>query len=246
MTGDVPTGDDAPGKGGPAGAATARKGAAVNQAAAGKRALSALDRRLRIIKPLVFLAGLYPLARLVFFGFTDRLSANPVQFVTFSTGTWALVILCVTLAVTPLRRLTGANWLIRLRRMIGLFAFFYALLHFVIYLWFDQGWNFSAMLSDVWRRPFIMVGFGAFVLLLLLALTSPKAAVRRLGRHWQTVHRLIYVAAGLALLHFWWMKAGKNDLFEPKIYVAVVAVLLAFRVLWTLKTAVQKRRVATR
>ncbi|MCY0388321.1 sulfoxide reductase heme-binding subunit YedZ [Robbsia sp. Bb-Pol-6] len=213
---------------------------------ASKRAPSALDTRLRIIKPLVFLAGLYPLARLVFFGFTDRLSANPVQFVTFSTGTWALVILCVTLAVTPLRRLTGANWLIRLRRMIGLFAFFYALLHFVIYLWFDQGWNFGAMLHDVWRRPFIMVGFGAFVLLLLLALTSPKAAVRRLGRHWQTLHRLIYLAAGLALLHFWWMKAGKNDLFEPKIYVAVVAVLLAFRVVWTLKTTAEKRRVATR
>lgn len=210
----------------------------------GRRAPSALDRRLRIIKPLVFLAALYPLARLVFFGFTDRLSANPVQFITFSTGTWALVLLCVTLAVTPLRRVTGWNAVIRVRRMLGLFAFFYALLHFVIYLWFDQGWNVGAVLHDVGRRPFILVGFAAFALLLLLALTSPKAAVRRLGRHWQTLHRLIYVAAGLALLHFWWMKAGKNDLFEPKIYVAVVAVLLAFRVGWALRNGMRKARGA--
>ncbi|MGI4983713.1 MAG: sulfite oxidase heme-binding subunit YedZ [Janthinobacterium lividum] len=230
----------------PATSVTSTATAAGGKAVPGKRAPSAIDKRLRIVKPIVFLASLYPLARLVFFGFTDRLSANPVQFVTFSTGTWALVLLCVTLAVTPLRRLTGANWLIRLRRMLGLFAFFYAVLHFVIYLWFDQNWNFGAMLADVWRRPFIMVGFGAFVLLLLLAATSPKAAVRRLGRHWQTLHRLIYLAAGLALLHFWWMKAGKNDLFEPKIYVAVVAVLLAFRVVWALKTAAQKRQVPAR
>lgn len=211
-----------------------------------KRPLSAIDRRLRIVKPLVFLAGLYPLARLIFLGFTDGLSANPVQFITFSTGTWALVILCVTLVVTPLRRLTGANWLIRLRRMIGLFAFFYALLHFITYLWFDQSFSVSGIFHDVLKRPFITVGFGAFLLLLILALTSPQAAVRRLGRNWQTVHRAIYVAIGLALLHFWWLKAGKNDLFEPKIYVTVVAVLLAFRVIWTARTAMQKRRMTAR
>jgi len=210
-------------------------------AAKSKRALSALDKRLRIIKPIVFLAGLYPLLRLFFLGFTNGLTANPVQFITYSTGTWCLVILCVTLAVTPLRRLTGANWLIRLRRMIGLFAFFYALLHFITYIWFDQWFNVPAIIHDVWQRPFILVGFVAFVLLLVLALTSPKAAVRKLGRNWQTLHRAIYLAAGLALLHFWWMKAGKNDLFEPKIYIGVVAVLLAFRVVWSVVEAGKKR-----
>jgi len=208
-----------------------------------KRPLSAIDKRMRVLKPIVFLAGLYPLLRLVFLGFTNGLTANPVQFITYSTGTWCLVILCVTLAVTPLRRLTGANWLIRVRRMIGLFAFFYALLHFVTYIWFDQFFNVPAMLHDIWRRPFILVGFLAFVLLLVLALTSPKAAVRKLGRNWQIVHRAIYVAAGLALLHFWWMKAGKNDLFEPKIYIGVVAVLLAFRVVWWAVEAGKKRTV---
>ncbi len=209
-----------------------------------KRALSAIDRRLRVIKPLIFLAGLYPLLRLIYLGVTNGLSANPVQFITYSTGTWALVILCVTLAVTPLRRLTGANWLIRLRRMIGLFAFFYALLHFVTYVWFDQWFNVPGMFQDVLRRPFITVGFGAFVLLLLLAVTSPQAAVRRLGRRWQAVHRTIYLAAGLALLHFWWMKSGKNDLFEPKVYIAVVAVLLGFRVVWAVLAAARKQRPA--
>lgn len=200
--------------------------------AAPKRSLSALDRRLRVLKPLVFLAGLYPLLRLLFLGYTDNLTANPIQLITYSTGTWALVFLCVTLGVTPLRRLTGMNWLIRLRRMIGLFAFFYALLHFIAYIWFDQWFDVSRMLRDIVNRPFIMVGFGAFVLLLILALTSLKIAVRKLGRRWQMIHRAVYFAAGLAVLHFWWMKAGKNDLFEPKIYLSVVVVLLGFRVAW--------------
>ena len=198
------------------------------------RVRSAVERRLLIVKPLIFLAGLYPLARLIFFGFTDGLTANPVQFITYSTGTWGLVLLCVTLAITPLRRLTGANWLIRLRRMIGLFAFFYVLLHFITYIWFDQWFSVSSIVHDVVKRPFITVGFGAFVMLLLLALTSPQAAVRRLGRNWQRLHRLIYLAAALAVLHFWWMKAGKNDLFEPKIYASIVVVLLGFRLVWAL------------
>ena len=211
------------------------------RAASTARTLSAIDKRMRIIKPLVFLAGLYPLLRLVFLGFTNGLTANPVQFITYSTGTWCLVILCVTLAVTPLRRLTGANWMIRLRRMIGLFAFFYALLHFITYIWFDQWFNVPAIIHDIWQRPFILVGFAAFVLLLVLALTSPKAVVRKLGRSWQTLHRAIYLAVGLALLHFWWMKSGKNDLFEPKIYIAVVAVLLGFRVVWALVARIKKQ-----
>ncbi|WP_347556814.1 protein-methionine-sulfoxide reductase heme-binding subunit MsrQ [Robbsia sp. KACC 23696] len=187
---------------------------------------------MRWLKPLVFLFGLYPLLRLVFFGFTDGLTANPVQFIQYSTGIWALVWICITLAVTPVRLLTGLSWLLRLRRMIGLFAFFYALLHFVTYLWFDEFFNIPAIVHDVAQRPFILVGFVSFVLLLVLALTSPKAVVRKLGRRWITLHRAVYAAAGFAVLHFWWMKSGKNDLFEPKIYLAVVAVLLAFRLIW--------------
>nr|WP_238541309.1 protein-methionine-sulfoxide reductase heme-binding subunit MsrQ [Burkholderia gladioli] len=190
---------------------------------------------MRIAKPVVFLAGLFPLARLVVLGFTGGLGANPIEFVTRSTGLWTLVILCVTLAVTPLRRLTGINALLRLRRMIGLFAFFYALLHFTTYFWFDKWFDLPAILKDVFKRPFITVGFAAFLLLIPLALSSPRAAARRLGRHWQRLHRLIYAIAVLAILHFWWMRAGKHDLAPPKLYGAIVLVLLGWRVVAALR-----------
>ncbi|WP_186138353.1 protein-methionine-sulfoxide reductase heme-binding subunit MsrQ [Burkholderia gladioli] len=196
---------------------------------------SATPGWLRIAKPVVFLAGLFPLARLVVLGFTGGLGANPIEFVTRSTGLWTLVILCVTLAVTPLRRLTGINALLRLRRMIGLFAFFYALLHFTTYFWFDKWFDLPAILKDVFQRPFITVGFAAFLLLIPLALSSPRAAARRLGRHWQRLHRLIYAIAVLAILHFWWMRAGKHDLALPKLYGAIVLVLLGWRVVAALR-----------
>ncbi|WP_186040255.1 protein-methionine-sulfoxide reductase heme-binding subunit MsrQ [Burkholderia gladioli] len=196
---------------------------------------SATPGWLRIAKPVVFLAGLFPLARLVVLGFTGGLGANPIEFVTRSTGLWTLVILCVTLAVTPLRRLTGINALLRLRRMIGLFAFFYALLHFTTYFWFDKWFDLPAILKDVFKRPFITVGFAAFLLLIPLALSSPRAAARRLGRHWQRLHRLIYAIAVLAILHFWWMRAGKHDLALPKLYGAIVLVLLGWRVVAALR-----------
>ncbi|WP_186258560.1 protein-methionine-sulfoxide reductase heme-binding subunit MsrQ [Burkholderia gladioli] len=196
---------------------------------------SATPGWLRIAKPVVFLAGLFPLARLVVLGFTGGLGANPIEFVTRSTGLWTLVILCVTLAVTPLRRLTGINALLRLRRMIGLFAFFYALLHFTTYFWFDKWFDLPAILKDVFKRPFITVGFAAFLLLIPLALSSPRAAARRLGRHWQRLHRLIYAIAVLAILHFWWMRAGKHDLALPKLYGAIVLVLLGWRVVVALR-----------
>ncbi|HKT62058.1 MAG TPA: protein-methionine-sulfoxide reductase heme-binding subunit MsrQ [Burkholderia sp.] len=182
-------------------------------------------------KVLVFAAGLYPLARLVLFGLTDRLGANPIEFITRSTGLWTLVILCVTLAVTPLRRVTGVPALLRFRRMVGLFAFFYATLHFTTYLWFDKWFDVLAILKDVGKRPFITVGFAAFVLLIPLAATSPRAMVRRLGRRWATLHRAIYVIALAGVLHFWWMRAGKHDLALPKLYAAIVAVLLGWRLL---------------
>jgi sulfoxide reductase heme-binding subunit YedZ len=182
-------------------------------------------------KIAVFVAALYPLARIGLFGFTDRLGANPIEFITRSTGLWTLVFLCITLAVTPLRKLTGWNALLRFRRMLGLYAFFYAALHFTTYFWFDKWFDIAEIVKDIGKRPFITVGFAAFVLLIPLAITSPKAMVRKLGRRWQTLHRAIYPIAALAILHFWWMKAGKHDLILPKIYGAIVVALLGWRLL---------------
>jgi len=193
-------------------------------------------------KVAVFLGGLYPLARIVLLGFTGGLGANPIEFITRSTGLWTLVFLCITLAVTPVRRLTGLNALLRFRRMLGLFAFFYIVLHFTTYVWFDKWFDVFAMLKDIVKRPFILVGFSAFVLLIPLAVTSPKAMVRKLGRRWQTLHRLIYPIAVLAILHFWWMKAGKHDLILPKIYGAIVVVLLAWRVIAWLGSRITRAR----
>jgi methionine sulfoxide reductase heme-binding subunit len=188
------------------------------------------------VKIVVFVAMLFPLARLVLLGATGGLGANPIEFITRSTGLWTLVYLCITLAITPVRRLTGVTALARFRRMIGLFAFFFAVLHFTTYIWFDKWFDVAAMLKDIGKRPFITVGFAAFLLLIPLAVTSPKAMVRKLGRRWQTLHRAIYLIAVLAILHFWWMKAGKHDLELPKIYGAIVIVLLGWRVIAWLRT----------
>ncbi len=196
---------------------------------AARRPAAAGNRWIVPAKIAVFVAAWYPLARIVFFGLTDRLGANPVEFITRSTGLWTLVFLCITLAVTPLRRLTGMNALARFRRMLGLYAFFYATLHFTTYIWFDKWFDVAAILKDIGKRPFITVGFAAFVLLIALAATSPKAMVRKLGRRWQTLHRAIYAIGALAILHFWWMKAGKHDLLLPKIYGAIVVALLGWR-----------------
>ncbi|MGF6965399.1 sulfoxide reductase heme-binding subunit YedZ [Paraburkholderia sp. WC7.3g] len=195
-----------------------------------KRRAAAGARWVVPAKVVVFIAALYPLARLVLFGVTDRLGANPIEFITRSTGLWTLVFLCFTLAVTPLRRLTGVAAFMRFRRMLGLYTFFYATLHFTTYLWFDKWFDVAEILKDIGKRPFITVGFAAFVLLIALAVTSPRAMVRRLGRRWQTLHRAIYVIGALAILHFWWMKAGKHDLLLPKIYGAVMIALLGWRV----------------
>ncbi|QGZ55752.1 protein-methionine-sulfoxide reductase heme-binding subunit MsrQ [Paraburkholderia acidiphila] len=211
--------------------AAARGGAVQARPARKAGAASAAGPRwLPWAKVAVFVAALYPLARLVLFGFTDGLGANPIEFITRSTGLWTLVFLCITLAVTPLRRLTGWNTLVRFRRMLGLFAFFYATLHFTTYIWFDKWFDVAAMFKDVGKRPFITVGFAAFVLLIPLAATSTRAMARRLGRRWQTLHRLVYAIGVLAILHFWWMKAGKHDLVLPKLYGAIMLVLLGWRV----------------
>ncbi len=214
----------------------AAAGSAPQRAATRRASPAALGGRwLPWAKVAVFVAALYPLARIVLFGFTGRLGANPIEFITRSTGLWTLVFLCITLAVTPLRKLTGWNVLIRFRRMLGLYAFFYATLHFTTYVWFDKWFDVVAMLKDVGKRPFITVGFAAFVLLIPLAATSPRAMARRLGRHWQTLHRTIYLIGALAILHFWWMKSGKHDLALPKLYGAIMLALLGWRVaVWLL------------
>ena len=186
----------------------------------------------RALRALVFALALVPLARFVVLGALDSLSANPVEFVQRSTGTWALAMLCITLAVTPLRRLFGWSWLMRLRRMLGLFAFFYACLHLLAYAWLDQWFDWNAIVDDVLERPFITVGVVAFVLLIPLAATSTNAMMRRLGRRWQELHRLVYAIAVLAVLHYWWHKAGKNDFSAPLAWALVVAGLLAVRLAW--------------
>lgn len=186
----------------------------------------------RALRALVFALALVPLARLVALGVLDSLGANPVEFVQRSTGTWALAMLCITLAVTPLRRLFGWSWLMRLRRMLGLFAFFYACLHLLAYAWLDQWFDWNAIVDDVLERPFITVGVVAFVLLIPLAATSTNAMMRRLGRRWQELHRLVYAIAVLAVLHYWWHKAGKNDFSAPLAWALVVAGLLAVRLAW--------------
>ena len=181
------------------------------------------------LKALLFAACLIPLTRLVVLGLLHKLGANPIEFITRSTGTWTLVLLLITLSVTPLRRLTHRQWLARLRRMLGLFAFFYACLHFTTYIWLDQFFDLHAIAKDVLKRPFITVGFTSFVLLIPLAATSGNAMVKRLGgRRWLQLHRLIYLIGIAGIVHFLWLV--KSDLTQPLIYGAILAVLLGFRV----------------
>lgn len=195
-------------------------------------ALSPSPKQLAAIKSVVFVLALLPFARIVWL-IVKQVPVEPVEFVTHGTGDWALYLLCATLAITPLRRFTGWNWLIRLRRMLGLYTFFYALMHFLTFLWADHGFDFGAMWKDVLKRPFITVGFIAFVLLLPLAATSTNAMIKRLGRRWAQLHRLIYLIAPLAILHYWWMKAGKHNFEQPIVWGTVVAVLLGLRVVWS-------------
>jgi sulfoxide reductase heme-binding subunit YedZ len=189
------------------------------------------SRQLWWAKQILFGLSLLPLSWLVWLGMHDGLTANPIEFITRATGDWTLYFLCFTLAITPLRRLTGQNSLLRLRRMLGLFTFFYACLHFLTFLWFDHFFDLADMVRDILKRPFIAMGFSAFVLLVPLALTSNDVMVRKLGRRWMVLHRLIYVIAVFSMLHFWWMRAGKNNFAEPLIMGAIVAVLLVLRLI---------------
>lgn len=178
----------------------------------------------------MLVAGLLPAARLLWLGIADRLGANPVEFVTRSSGTWTLVMLCAVLVVSPLRRATGWQSLARVRRMLGLLCFGYACLHLLTYVWFDQWFDLSAILQDVLKRPFITAGALGFLLLVPLAATSTNAMMRRLGRRWTLLHRCVYAVAPLAVLHYVWHKAGKNDLFEPAVYALVLGLLIGLRI----------------
>lgn len=189
------------------------------------------QRQLAAIKATLFAACLLPLARLVLGALTDGLGVNPIEFVTRSLGSWTLNFLLITLSVTPLRRLSGWNWLLRLRRMLGLYAFFYGALHLTTYLWLDQFFDLMAIAKDIVKRPFVTVGFAAFVLMLPLAATSTKAMIRRLGgRRWQALHRSVYVVAILGVTHYWWLV--KKDVTEPLVYAALLTLLLGARAAW--------------
>jgi sulfoxide reductase heme-binding subunit YedZ len=182
------------------------------------------------IKIPVFLLCLVPAVLLAWKGFHQDLGANPIEFITHATGDWTIRFLCITLAVTPLRRLLGLPQLIRYRRMFGLFAFFYGSLHFMTYLWLDKFFDFSEITKDVYKRPFITAGFVAFVSMLPLALTSTAGWIRRLGgRRWQQLHRLIYLSAIAGVIHYYWLV--KSDVRKPLLYAAIVAVLLGYRVI---------------
>lgn len=179
------------------------------------------------IKAALFALALLPLARLVWLGIHDDLSANPVEFVERSTGTWALVILLVTLSMTPIRLLTGVVWQIQLRRMMGLFMFFYACLHFTTYIWLDHWFDWMEITKDIAKHPYVLVGFSAFLLTIPLAVTSNKHMIKKLRENWKRLHALVYLVAIFGVLHFFWLV--KKDIREPLAYALVLAVLLGIR-----------------
>jgi methionine sulfoxide reductase heme-binding subunit len=190
-------------------------------------------------KPVLFVLGLLPFAWLFYGAATDHLGANPAEYLSRSTGDWTLRFLCLTLAVTPVRVVAALPTLARFRRMLGLFTYFYVFLHFLAWAWFDQGLELTEMSKDIAKRPFILVGFAAFVLLTPLAATSFNRAVKAMGvRRWQALHKLVYVIAGLGILHFFWMRAAKNNFAEVFVYAAILAVLLG----WRVREFLRKRR----
>jgi sulfoxide reductase heme-binding subunit YedZ len=184
---------------------------------------------MRYLKPIIFLACLAPLARLVWLGLRADLGANPIEFITHSTGDWTLTFLLITLATTPLRKLTRQHWLIAWRRMLGLFAFFYGSLHLMTFVWLDKFFDVHEMLADIAKRRFITAGMTGFALMIPLALTSTRWAIRKLGgKHWRMLHRLIYASATAGVIHYVWLV--KADLRKPLEYASVLGVLLAWRI----------------
>ena len=187
-------------------------------------------------KPLLFALCMLPITWLIYRVATNGAGANPQEYLIRATGDWTLRFVCIVLAVTPLRTITKTPQLARFRRMVGLFVYFYVVVHLLSYSWFDMGFDVAEIARDIAKRPFILVGFLAFVLLTPLAATSFNAAIKTLGaKRWQLLHKLVYVISGLGLLHFFWMRAGKNNFAEVFVYAAIIAVLLGWRFLEYLK-----------
>jgi sulfoxide reductase heme-binding subunit YedZ len=193
----------------------------------------------RVFKFTVFVACLIPLAQLAWRAYTGELGANPIETLTHDTGSWALIILLASLSVSPLRRLTGWNQLIKFRRMLGLFAFFYAALHFSIYMVLDHFFDWQAIVKDILKRPYVTVGFGALVIMMPLAATSTAAMIRRMGKRWLQLHSLVYVAAILGVIHFYWLV--KADIRRPLQYGAVLALLLGYRLAIKLRPLLKEK-----
>lgn len=191
-------------------------------------------------KPFLFALCLLPFAWLFYQAFANQLGANPAETLIRATGDWTLRFVCIVLAVTPLRVISKTPALARFRRMLGLFVYFYVLVHLLSYSWFDMGFDVPDIAKDIAKRPFILVGFSAFLLLTPLAATSFNAAIKALGvKRWQLLHKLVYVISGLGLLHFFWMRAGKNNFVEVFVYAAIVALLLG----WRLQQFLNKKRL---
>ena len=192
----------------------------------------------RMLKAGLFVLALLPFLRLIWAVLTDHLGANPLEFITRNTGDWTLYFLCMTLCITPLRLLCNLPWMLKNRRMFGLFTFFYAFLHFMTFLWFDHFFDLTEMFKDIAKRPFILVGFSAFVLLIPLALTSTNQMIKRIGaKRWQTLHKLVYLIASLGVLHYFWMKSGKHDFNQPILFIVIVGALFAIRLFWRQRRA---------
>jgi sulfoxide reductase heme-binding subunit YedZ len=185
------------------------------------------QKRIRQLKIFVFIICLMPLIRLIWLGVQDNLSANPIEFVERSTGYWALLILMVTLALTPLRLMSGVAWPIQLRRMLGLFMFFYACVHILAYLWLDYSFMWSEISKDIIKHPYVLVGFSAFVLTIPLAITSNNAMMRKLKSNWKKLHQIVYLISVLGVIHFWWLV--KKDIREPLLFASILLVLLGIR-----------------
>jgi len=202
-----------------------------------------LGRFLKVHLPIIVL-GLIPIFRLIYLGLNEGngLGANPIEFITRSTGTWALVFLCITLAVTPLRKIFGLSKLQQHRRTFGLLMFFYAVCHFAIWFWLDHNLGVIDMLKDVYKRPFITVGFIAFLATIPLVITSNQWSIRRLKRQWGKLHKLVYAIAILGTLHFFWHKSGKNDFLVVGIYASVIGALLGYRAVQAIRSRLSSYR----
>ena len=204
---------------------------------AANTALSLKKRLLHpAVKPLLFLLCLLPVVWLIYRVASNGAGANPQEYLIRATGDWTLRFICIVLAVTPLRTITNTPQLARFRRMLGLFVYFYVVVHLLSYSWFDMGFDVPDIAKDIAKRPFILVGFSAFMLLTPLAATSFNAAIKALGvKRWQLLHKLVYVIASLGLLHFFWMRASKNNFAEVFVYAVIIALLLGWRVQQVLK-----------